>query len=80
MNLKNVTHPKKNTAEIEFVIDKLSFDNAVNAVYHKSFEVKNIPCDQIYLNLHLKTDYLDSSKVNAVHKELYNHLHYRNQL
>ena len=40
MNLKNVTHPKKNTAEIEFVIDKLSFDNAVNAVYHK--KVRNI--------------------------------------
>ncbi|HOV28388.1 MAG TPA: hypothetical protein PK566_18795 [Pseudobacteroides sp.] len=47
--------------------------DSVNAIYYKSFEVKNIPCEQIYLNLYLKTEFLDSSKVNAAHKVLYNH-------
>ncbi|MBO4264481.1 MAG: trigger factor [Clostridia bacterium] len=40
MKLKTTKYPEKNTAELTFIIDKASFDNAVNEVYKK--KVKNI--------------------------------------
>ncbi len=46
--------------------------DSVNKMYYRSFEVRNIPCDQIYLNLYLKTVNFDSTQINNAHKILYN--------
>lgn len=43
MSLKNVATPEKNVAELEFDIDKASFEAEVNKVYRKSVAKMNIP-------------------------------------
>jgi len=46
--------------------------DSVNVKYLKYFEVRDIPCEYIYIDLHLKTELLDSSFVNDAHKILFN--------
>jgi hypothetical protein len=51
--------------------EKQSVDS-VNKLYGKYADIEPIPCEYIYVNLQLKTEYVDTTKIEAIHKVLFN--------
>ena len=49
---------------------KIKLENA-NAKYSNYLLLENIPCENSYLRLKLKTDHLDTLIIHAVHADVY---------
>lgn len=51
--------------------EKQSIDS-VEKLHVSYIKVETIPCEYLYVNLHLKTEYVDTLRIGQIHKILFN--------